>query len=233
MSLRSFNSHLFLELSSDFGFLSATSLCSIQPSKGFSVSEMSTMIAAIQVPEEAWKQTEDTCGRSIELAFLQQFAQHSAPQFRAGSWVSFRVHHRDVPCAPGVVLPTQWCSSHWKAWRTPVSQKTTTHQGFCQDLTPVLFRGIFTAWKKEEILSLNMSKALVYPCLHHVPIMALPDGFSVPLEHLCQVPLSPWKDGAQSQAGLVLQVGCAAQSTAPSCLLPFLPGLDVVWHWDT
>lgn len=91
-----------------------------------------------------------------------------------------------MPCAPGVVLPTQWCSSHWKAWRTPVSQKTTTHQGFCQDLTPVLFRGIFTAWNKEEILSLNMSKALVYPCLHHVPIMALPDGFSVPLEHLCQ-----------------------------------------------
>lgn len=108
MSLRSFNSHLFLELSSDFGFLSATSLCSIQPSKGFSVSEMSTMIAAIQVPEEAWKRTEDTWGRSIASAFLQQFAQHSAPQFRAGSWVSFRVHHRDVPCAPGVVLPTQW-----------------------------------------------------------------------------------------------------------------------------
>lgn len=40
MSFTSLNSHLFLELSGGSGFLSATILCSIQPTKGVNVSEV-------------------------------------------------------------------------------------------------------------------------------------------------------------------------------------------------
>lgn len=63
MSFTSLNSHLFLELSGGSGFLSATILCSIQPTKGVNVSEVSTMITAIPVP---FAQKPEASNRQIE-----------------------------------------------------------------------------------------------------------------------------------------------------------------------
>lgn len=70
------------------------------------------------------------------------------------------------PVPPVVVSPTQWSSIHRKVCRSPTSLKTTTHPGFGQHLTPMLFRGIFSVWKNEEILAINVSKST------HVPTSA-------------------------------------------------------------
>ena len=50
MCFKSFNFHLFLELYNDSGFLPTTNLYNVQPGKGWSVSEMNTIIIVITVP---------------------------------------------------------------------------------------------------------------------------------------------------------------------------------------